>query len=54
MVTLVRRLLGVSADEAYSIASVAVDLGVTQVVDGTVGCYAGLARAIVAEHRRHR
>ena len=54
MVTLVRRLLGVSADEAYSIASVAVDLGVTQVVDGTVGCHASLARAIVAEHRRPR
>jgi hypothetical protein len=27
---------------------VAIDLGVTQVVDGTVGCHAGIARAILA------
>lgn len=40
--------LGLSADEAYSLASVAVDLGVTQVVDGTLGCHAALARSIVA------
>ena len=30
-----------SADDAYSLASVAIDLGVTQVVDGTLGCHAG-------------
>lgn len=29
-------------DEAYSIASVAVDIGITQVVDGTVGCHAAI------------
>ena len=29
------------------IASVAIDLGVTQVVDGTLGCHAGLERSIV-------
>lgn len=34
---------GFTIDDAYSIASVAVDLGVTQVVDGTVGCHAGIA-----------
>jgi acetamidase/formamidase len=39
--------LALSPDEAYSIASVAVDLGVTQVVDGTLGCHAALARDIV-------
>jgi acetamidase/formamidase len=38
---------GFTIDEAYSLASVAVDLGVTQVVDGTVGCHAGVARSIV-------
>lgn len=39
--------LGFSADDAYSLASVAVDLGVTQVVDGTVGCHAALDRSII-------
>lgn len=34
---------GLTMDEAYSLASVAVDLGVTQVVDGVVGCHAGVA-----------
>ncbi len=38
---------GFTMDEAYSLASVAVDLGITQVVDGTVGCHAGVARSIV-------
>jgi acetamidase/formamidase len=38
---------GFSMDEAYSIASVAVDLGITQVVDGTVGCHAGVAHSIL-------
>ncbi|MEL6891192.1 MAG: acetamidase/formamidase family protein [Actinomycetota bacterium] len=33
---------GFTVDEAYSLASVAVDLGVTQVVDGTVGCHAAV------------
>ena len=35
---------GVSPDEAYSLASVAVDLGVTQVVDSTLGCHAALRK----------
>jgi acetamidase/formamidase len=38
---------GFTMDEAYSLASVAVDLGITQVVDGTVGCHAGISHAIV-------
>ena len=38
---------GFSLDEAYSLASVAVDLGITQVVDGTVGCHAGVAIDLV-------
>jgi len=38
---------GFTMDEAYSLGSVAVDLGITQVVDGTVGCHAGVARSIV-------
>ena len=38
---------GFTLDEAYSLASVAMDLGVTQVVDGTLGCHAGVAKAIV-------
>jgi acetamidase/formamidase len=29
------------------LASVAVDLGVTQVVDGKLGCHAGIARSII-------
>jgi len=38
--------LGLSRDDAYSLASVALDLGVTQVVDQTLGCHAALARGI--------
>jgi acetamidase/formamidase len=37
---------GFTMDEAYSLASVAIDLGITQVVDGTVGCHAAVAKAI--------
>lgn len=40
---------GFTRDEAYSLASVAIDLGVTQVVDGTVGCHAAVAEALL-EH----
>jgi acetamidase/formamidase len=29
------------------LASVAIDLGVTQVVDGTVGCHAAVAEALL-------
>ena len=46
MLWLMREHFDLSADEAFSLASVAVDLGVTQVVDGKVGCHAGLDRSI--------
>jgi acetamidase/formamidase len=39
--------VGCTIDEAYSLASVAVDLGVTQVVDGKLGCHAGVSTALV-------
>ncbi len=48
MLWLMQEHLGLSADDAYSLASVAVDLGVTQVVDGRLGCHAAIARAIIA------
>jgi acetamidase/formamidase len=38
--------LDLSADDAYSLASVAMDLGVTQVVDATLGCHALISRSI--------
>ncbi|HWL45829.1 MAG TPA: acetamidase/formamidase family protein [Ilumatobacter sp.] len=38
---------GFTRDEAYSLASVAIDLGITQVVDGTVGCHAAVADALL-------
>jgi len=38
---------GFSMDEAYSLASVAIDLGITQVVDGIVGCHAGIPASIL-------
>ena len=38
---------GFTIDEAYSLASVAVDFGVTQVVDGKLGCHAAVARALL-------
>lgn len=37
-------------DEAYSLASVAVDFGVTQVVDGMLGCHAAIARTLLDPH----
>ena len=46
MLWLMQTHLGLTADDAYSLASVAMDLGVTQVVDATLGCHAGLSRAI--------
>jgi acetamidase/formamidase len=46
MLWLMQTHLGMSADDAYSLASVAMDLGVTQVVDATLGCHAGLSRTI--------
>jgi acetamidase/formamidase len=39
---------GFTMDEAYSLASVAIDLGITQVVDGTVGCHAAVSDALLA------
>lgn len=47
MLWLLRTHMGLTADEAYSLASVAIDLGVTQVVDGTLGCHAAIARDLV-------
>ena len=47
MLWLMTTHLGLSRDDAYSLASVAVDLGITQVVDGTLGCHASLARSII-------
>jgi acetamidase/formamidase len=38
---------GFSTDDAYSLASVAVDFGITQVVDGTLGCHAAIAKNLV-------
>ena len=38
---------GFTMDEAYSLASVAVDFGITQVVDGKLGCHAAVARTLV-------
>lgn len=38
---------GFTVDEAYSLASVAIDLGVTQVVDGTVGCHAAVDSSLL-------
>jgi acetamidase/formamidase len=46
MITLLQWRVGLSADDAYSLASVAIDLGVTQVVDGTLGAHCGISRAI--------
>jgi acetamidase/formamidase len=48
MLWLLRTHLGLSADDAYSLASVAVDFAVTQVVDGTLGVHAAISRAIFA------
>jgi len=38
--------LELSRDDAYSLASVALDFGVTQVVDGKVGCHAAIAKSL--------
>jgi acetamidase/formamidase len=48
LLKLLQDRIGLSADDAYSLLSVAADLGITQVVDGTVGCHAGIATSIVA------
>ena len=46
MLWLMQTHLDLSADDAYSLASVAMDLGVTQVVDATLGCHALISRTI--------
>ena len=46
MLWLMQTHLDLSADDAYSLASVAMDMGVTQVVDGTLGCHASIGRDI--------
>jgi acetamidase/formamidase len=48
MLWLMQTHLQLSADDAYSLASVAMDLGVTQVVDATLGCHALIRRDIFA------
>jgi acetamidase/formamidase len=46
MLWLLTDRMGLDADDAYSLCSVAMDLGVTQVVDGTIGCHAIIDRSI--------
>jgi acetamidase/formamidase len=46
MLRLLTEFKGVSRDDAYSLMSVAVDFGVTQVVDGRQGIHARISRAI--------
>lgn len=48
MLTFLVDHFSLTRDDAYSLASVAMDLGVTQVVDATLGCHAGIDRAILA------
>ena len=50
MMWLLTERLGMAADDAYSLCSVAVDIGVTQVVDATLGCHAILDRSIFRDH----
>ena len=46
MLWLLTEQIGMTPDDAYSLCSVAVDIGVTQVVDGTLGCHAILDKGI--------
>ncbi len=46
MLSLITERFGLTNDEAYSVMSVAIDLGITQVVDGTVGCHASIDPSI--------
>ena len=46
MLWLLTDRIGLTPDDAYSLCSVGVDFGVTQVVDGTVGCHAILDTTI--------
>src|SRR4029079_3403351 len=47
MLSLLQDRFGFDSDDAYSLASVAIDVGVTQVVDGRLGCHASIAKSIV-------
>lgn len=46
MLSFLQNKRGMSADEAYSLISVGVDFGVTQVVDIRQGCHAALAKSL--------
>ncbi len=48
MLWLLTERMGLSADDAYSLCSVAVDFGVTQVVDQTLGCHGIVAKSLFA------
>jgi acetamidase/formamidase len=48
MMWLLTSRFGLTADDAYSLCSVAVDFGVTQVVDGTLGCHGTVTKAVFA------
>jgi len=47
MLALLQDRFSLVADDAYSLASVAVDVGVTQVVDRRLGCHASIAKSIL-------
>ena len=54
MLALLQDRFSLAGDDAYSLASVAVDVGVTQVVDGRLGCHASIAKSISALPRLRR
>jgi acetamidase/formamidase len=45
-IQLIETRYGLTGDEAYSLASVGIDMGITQVVDGTIGCHAGIDKRL--------
>jgi acetamidase/formamidase len=47
-IDLVVRLYGVSGKEAYTVLSVGGDVGITQVVDGNLGCHTAIPKAMFA------
>lgn len=46
MLTLIEAKWGLTRKEAYALVSVGGDVGVTQVVDGNLGCHTGIAKAL--------
>jgi len=46
MLDLVGQLYGLSRKEAYALVSVGGDVGVTQVVDGNLGCHTAIPKAL--------